>query len=272
MKLLGIEGGGWPAGVALLDVDEEAGAVEVCALAQVEKGDGPHASLSSSLLRAMDAALDREGARLDEVGALAVGTGPGSWTSLRVTLSLAKTLAQAREWALIGVPSFDALARAAFRHQLNAAGDGLGEATGEVEGAPAEGTRLLLVVGECRAGEVYAKIFEASEDHLSPAQDEWIATATGALDALWSQAMAHGISAPPLVVCSQGDRAGEIVRGAFSERGEAADFLEIEAAPAALEVALAALERLAEGDADDALSLQPLYLAPSAAERARLEA
>jgi tRNA threonylcarbamoyladenosine biosynthesis protein TsaB len=264
MKLLGIQGGGWPAGVALLDVDEEAGAVEVCALAQVEKGDGPHASLSSSLLRAVDAVLDREGAGLDDVGALAVGTGPGSWTSLRVTLSLAKTLAQAREWALVGVPSFDALARAAFRHQLNAAG--------EVVGATAESTRLLLVVGECRAGEVYAKIFEASEDHLSPAQDEWIATPTGALDALWSQGMAHGISTPPLVVCSQGDRAGEIVREAFAARGEAADFLEIEAAPAALEVALAALERLAEGDADDALSLQPLYLAPSAAERARLEA
>jgi tRNA threonylcarbamoyladenosine biosynthesis protein TsaE len=155
MIVLGIEGARVPAGVSLLLVDEEEESVSVGALALVEKSE----SLSGSLLHAIDAVLEQSGASLEEVGALCVGIGPGSWTGLRVTLSLAKTLAQAREIEIAGVPSFDALAQAAWR------------ALEEESSAH----RLLLVVGECRPGELYAKVFEASEEFLAPAQDEWIA-------------------------------------------------------------------------------------------------
>jgi tRNA threonylcarbamoyladenosine biosynthesis protein TsaB len=46
--------------------------------------------------------------RLDEVTALAIGTGPGSFTGLRVALSLGKGLAFALKRPIVGVPSLAA--------------------------------------------------------------------------------------------------------------------------------------------------------------------
>lgn len=256
MIVLGIEGSRLPSGVSLLRVDEEEGSIEVGALAQVEKGP----STSGSLLLGIQAVLEHAGSGLDEVGALAVGIGPGSWTGLRVTLSLAKTLAQARGIALVGVPSFDALAQAVWRARSGEEGE---------EEEPERGHRMLLVVGECRPGELYAKLFESSEDYIVAAQDEWIEAPASLLDSLWTQALARGIEAPPLIVCAEGDSAREAMKQACEAQNEQALFASVDAVAAAVEVALAGLERLAEGEADDPLSLAPLYLAPSSAERVR---
>lgn len=256
MIVLGVEGSRLPAGVALLRVDEEEGSVEVGALAQVEKGP----STSGSLLLAMQAVLEHGENSLDDVAALAVGIGPGSWTGLRVTLSLVKTLAQARQIALVGVPTFDALAQAAWRARLQSE---------ESQGSGERAHRMVLVVGECRPGELYAKLFESSEDYIVAAQDEWIAAPASLLDSLWTQALSRQIESPPLIVCAQGDSAREAMQRACEDQDEAAIFADVDAVAAALEVALAALERLAEGEADDPLSLAPLYLAPSSAERVR---
>ena len=49
--------------------------------------------------------LASAGRRLDEVTALAVGIGPGSFTGLRVALSLGKGLAFALDRPIVGVPS-----------------------------------------------------------------------------------------------------------------------------------------------------------------------
>jgi tRNA threonylcarbamoyladenosine biosynthesis protein TsaB len=54
--------------------------------------------------------LARCGITLDLVGAIAVTTGPGSFTGLRVGLSLAKGLALAPERSVIGVPTLEAMA------------------------------------------------------------------------------------------------------------------------------------------------------------------
>lgn len=67
----------------------------------------------SHVLEQIDEVLVRCGRSLDEVGALAVGTGPGSFTGLRVGLATLKTVAYARGLPLIGVMSSDALRVAA---------------------------------------------------------------------------------------------------------------------------------------------------------------
>lgn len=56
--------------------------------------------------------LTRCGLTVDDIRALAVALGPGSFTSLRVGLSLVKGLAIARGLPLIGIPTLDILAAA----------------------------------------------------------------------------------------------------------------------------------------------------------------
>jgi tRNA threonylcarbamoyladenosine biosynthesis protein TsaB len=56
--------------------------------------------------------LERSGMKMESIQALGLALGPGSFTSLRVGLSLGKGLALARHLPLIGVPSLDILAAA----------------------------------------------------------------------------------------------------------------------------------------------------------------
>jgi len=58
------------------------------------------------LLEQVEEALERAGATLDDLTALVVGTGPGSFTGLRVGLATAKTLAYALGLPLVALPVF----------------------------------------------------------------------------------------------------------------------------------------------------------------------
>ncbi len=73
---------------------------------QVRHRHGAH------VLEQIDEVLAAAGSTLDDVTALAVGTGPGSFTGLRVGLATVKTIAYARRLPLVGVMSSDALRRA----------------------------------------------------------------------------------------------------------------------------------------------------------------
>src|SRR5512146_2506000 len=53
--------------------------------------------------------LNRCGLTMEDIHALGVALGPGSFTSLRVGLSLAKGFAFARHLPLIGIPTLDVL-------------------------------------------------------------------------------------------------------------------------------------------------------------------
>jgi tRNA threonylcarbamoyladenosine biosynthesis protein TsaB len=54
--------------------------------------------------------LSRSGLTMEDIRALGVAIGPGSFTSLRVGLSLVKGLALARHLPLVGIPTLDILA------------------------------------------------------------------------------------------------------------------------------------------------------------------
>jgi tRNA threonylcarbamoyladenosine biosynthesis protein TsaB len=62
------------------------------------------------LAPAVASALSRSGLTMDNIQALGVALGPGSFTSLRVGLALVKGLALARHLPLVGIPTLDILA------------------------------------------------------------------------------------------------------------------------------------------------------------------
>jgi len=67
---------------------------------------------TQELAPALAGLLERTGAKMDEVKAIGVAIGPGSFTSLRVGLAFAKGLALARKLPLVGIPTLDVVAAA----------------------------------------------------------------------------------------------------------------------------------------------------------------
>lgn len=66
---------------------------------------------SERLLEAVEGVLEKAGTELQSLSCLAMTTGPGSFTGLRVGLSFWKGLALALQLPLVSVPTLDALAR-----------------------------------------------------------------------------------------------------------------------------------------------------------------
>ena len=75
---------------------------------------------TTELAPALSGLLKRCGVTMDMVGALGVAVGPGSFTSLRVGLSLVKGIALARHIPVIGISTLDIIAAAqpAGKHPL----------------------------------------------------------------------------------------------------------------------------------------------------------
>ena len=71
-----------------------------------------HQHHTTELAPALTGLLSRCGVSMDMVSALGVAVGPGSFTSLRVGLSLVKGIALARHIPVIGIPTLDILATA----------------------------------------------------------------------------------------------------------------------------------------------------------------
>jgi tRNA threonylcarbamoyladenosine biosynthesis protein TsaB len=90
-------------------------ATDVATSALVWDGEvlGELSSRPISVLEDLDALLRRGGVRDSQLEGIVVGTGPGSFTSLRMGLATARTLAFAFDIGLAGVSTLDALAAGA---------------------------------------------------------------------------------------------------------------------------------------------------------------
>jgi len=84
------------------------------------------------------------GGGVDRLDGVAVSIGPGSFTGLRIGVSVAKGIVFAREIPLVAVPTLEALALHAWATD-----------------APPPGTRLLAAL-DARRSEVYCQIFDAA--------------------------------------------------------------------------------------------------------------
>jgi tRNA threonylcarbamoyladenosine biosynthesis protein TsaB len=96
--LLALDGALGPFSVALVDRDEPAFARSAAA--------GPNAALEAGLSLVEDVLAGTSAAALT---AVAVSTGPGSYTGMRIAMAYAKALALARRLPLVPVNSYDVL-------------------------------------------------------------------------------------------------------------------------------------------------------------------
>jgi tRNA threonylcarbamoyladenosine biosynthesis protein TsaB len=87
-------------------------ATEVATSALVADGEvlGERVSRAATLMEDVDALLRQGGTRPNEIEALAVGVGPGSFTGVRIGLAVARGLALALDVPVAGVSTLDALA------------------------------------------------------------------------------------------------------------------------------------------------------------------
>ena len=90
-------------------------ATDVATVALVDDGEtiAERRSVPRRLLEDVDAVLRQGGAKPSALDRMAVGTGPGSFTSLRMGLSTARALALALEIPVAGVSTLDVLAAGA---------------------------------------------------------------------------------------------------------------------------------------------------------------
>jgi tRNA threonylcarbamoyladenosine biosynthesis protein TsaB len=90
-------------------------ATDVATSALLEDGDllGERTGRPASLLEDVNALLDRAAAEPDELRRIVVGTGPGSFTGLRMGLAAGRALALALDVKVAGVSTLDALAAGA---------------------------------------------------------------------------------------------------------------------------------------------------------------
>ena len=117
----------------------------------------PAASHGAALPGAVDEILRDAGIVMRDLGAIAVGVGPGSFTGLRIGLSYAKGIAMATGCSMAGVPSFDAIALAALEHS----------------NAPLGAS--ICAIADARKGEAYFALYRVVGDGLEKVIEESVA-------------------------------------------------------------------------------------------------
>ena len=105
--------------------------------------------LSSKIIPAMDKSFQKSGLEPKDVDAIAVGLGPGSFTSLRVGVSTVKGLAYALDKPIIGVPSLDIIAMNVKRGEFD----------------------QVCVMCDARRGMVYSAVYQCRDEGLERVSD-----------------------------------------------------------------------------------------------------
>jgi len=193
----------------------------------------PARSNSETLLPLAEATLRELGLGFADLDGVAFGTGPGSFTGLRVACGLAQGLAFARDLPLLGVGTLEAMALAS-------------------------GGERVIVALDARMGEVYVGFFEHGEQQGEigvyspqsvplPASAGWLACGNGlAAYPLLGERLSPWVDSwqPELMPSAQGVARIAAPRLARGERIDPADAVPLYVRD---KVAKTVVERLAEG-------------------------
>jgi tRNA threonylcarbamoyladenosine biosynthesis protein TsaB len=178
----------------------------------------------------IDFTLKEAGFTLNDVEGIGVGLGPGSWTGIRVGVTVGKMLAFASGKPVCGVPTLEALALEARN-----------------------GSSMICAVIKVGAGDaVYAACYQPRNGGLDRIGDYYVGDVKGLTGLL---------TGSPVLV---GKSVGVYARAIGRELGM--KLKAVEAVPGGAAVARLAGQRFERGEKDDVLSLTPLYLKESTAK------
>jgi len=193
--------------------------------AMAVRNDRAHAELLVPMVRQV---LEHAGLDQRALAGIAVGTGPGLFTGLRVGVSSAKALAQAWRLPIVAVASLDLLAFACRRSQ-----------------------GLVCAAIDGRRGELFTATYRPTGGGVERLSDHRVLRP----DELAAELVTLG---EPVLLCGEGalrysatfERLGEAVELAGADR----------AAPSAESLVQLALPRLERGEVTPPLEVRPLYL------------
>ena len=178
----------------------------------------------------VDELLRETGVSPDELDAVAVGMGPGSYTGLRIGVSFAKGLCYGLQIPLIAIGSLDALVEVAIED--NEAG---------ILDVEAWDDAVLCPMVDARRMEVYTRLYTATGEPLSEVKAEVVDEATFADVRGERQLVIFG-------------------NGAAKCREVLSDATFVEVAPSARGLARLAERRLQAGQTEDIAYFEPFYL------------
>ena len=174
--------------------------------------------------------LNETGIAPEELDAVAVGMGPGSYTGLRIGVSFAKGLCYGLQIPLVAIGSLDALAQVAIED--NEAG---------ILDVKAWDEALLCPMVDARRMEVYTRLYSATGEPLSDVRAEIVG----------ENSFAEVREKRQLVIFGN---------GAAKCREVLSDATFINVAPSARGLARLAEQRLQEGKTEDIAYFEPFYL------------
>ncbi|MFH1312618.1 MAG: tRNA (adenosine(37)-N6)-threonylcarbamoyltransferase complex dimerization subunit type 1 TsaB [Candidatus Eisenbacteria bacterium] len=228
MRVLGIETSATTGGFAVIDGERlMAELVADITGRHVEKG-----------VAMIGEVLDSAGVKVEDLDAVAVSLGPGSFTGLRVGLAIAKGMCFGRGMSIVGVPTLDCIA----------------ESLGSREG-------LVVPVRDARRGEIYFSIFSAEKGTVTRTCDYLAMPPDRVISAI------NDLPAGRSVVLS-GDalsRYGDDLRAGVGSEVVFAPETMWAAKPSV--VALMGASLIERGESADLDTIEPMYVRPSEAER-----
>jgi len=180
------------------------------------------ASLTAPLVKEV---LDAQGISVKDCDAVCVGSGPGSYTGLRVGVSTAKGLAFGAGKPLLAVGTLDILAQSAICHSEQS-----------------EESHIIPMV-DARRMEVYTAVYSSAGERLTPIEAKVID----------GESFADYLSAGPVLFVGDGAlKCREVIRHPKAEFREAA--------PLARFMAPLAQKAYAEGRFENLAYFEPFYL------------
>ena len=195
---------------------------------------------SQRLLPMIDALLQQQGIKLSDLDAIAYGRGPGSFTGLRICLSVVQGLAFAADLPVIPVSTLETLALGAANTHKVADGD------------------YILAALDARMEEVYWALYRVEQGQIIPVSEERVSAPNDVL----ASPVLSAIAAQQLIKVGAGCHYPAMTR--IPARLEDHELL-----PHAEFMLARAQTAFAEGQTEAAENPQPVYLGDSVAWKKR---